>query len=240
LGLFTQCRLTRQLDGLEPAHIASQVRLFASAFFDSLNVRTVHFAGAVLPTEQAAARLANQISGIAIRHRPIQGVTFGVNKDENVLSRWDFLLEGGALPELNLSTYHGTHFRLPDEWPEKVMATGAVSALWFEGKGYWGHQESDVYLLLKRMALWRSLFLGVPDGPSATAGNELREFCSSIRIHGALQERGTFKLSRWRWRQKKFVKDFDRALLERAGAAKMAAVLEAVGISSEAWFSAGR
>jgi hypothetical protein len=240
LGLFTQCRLTRHLDGLEPAYIASQVRLFTSAFFDSLNVRTVHLVDAVLPAELATARLADQISGIAVRPRPIQGVTFGVNKDENDLSRWDFFLEGGALPELNLSTYHGTHFRPPDEWLETVMGSGAVNALWFEGKGTRGSSESDVYLFCKRTALRRSLFLGVPDSAAAAAGSELRALCSSVHTSVAREQTGAFKLSRWWWRQKRFVRNFDQALLERAGAARMAAILTALGIGYEPWFSAAR
>lgn len=238
MGLFTQCRLTRSLDCLEPAHIASQVRLFTFAFCDSLNVRTVHLVDAVLPVEEAVARFSNQISGISPRRRPIRGVTFGVNKDENALSRWSFLLEGGALPELNLSTYHGTHFRPPADWPETIMATGAVNAFWFERKGYWGNQESDVYLFLKRMALRRSLFSGVPDAAAATAGGELRALCSSVHINVA--RTGPFKLSRWWWRQNRFVREFDRALLENAGAARMAALLAALGPGYESWFSAAK
>lgn len=240
MGLFTQCRLTRHLDGLEPAHIASQVRLFTSALFDSLSVRTVHLVDAALPAEEGAARVANQISGIAVRHRPIRGVTFGVNKDENILSRWDLFLEGGPLPELNVCTYHGTHFRPPADWPETIMATGAVDAFWFEGKGYWGNRQSDLYLLLKRMALRRSMLMGIPNAAAAAAGNELRELCSSIRTNAVQNETGTFKLSRWWWRRNRFVRDFDEALLEKVGAARMAGTLTALGISYEQWISAAR
>lgn len=238
MGLFTQCRLARNLDSLEPAHVASQVRLFTSALFDSLNATKIHIVSAVLPVEEAIQRLAAQISSFAIKHQPIQGVTFGINKDENILSRWDLFLEGGPLPELNISTYHGTHFRPPAHWPETIMATGAVNAFWFEGKGYWGSNQSDLYLLLKRMALRRFMLLGIPDPAASAAGNELRELCSSIRTNLAQNETGAFKLSRWWWRRKRFVRDFDEALLEKVGAAGMAVILRALGISYQQWISA--
>ncbi len=240
MGLFTQCRLARYLDSLEPAHIASQVQLLTSVLFDSLNARTIHIVGAVLPAEEASARFADRLSRIAVKHRPIHGVTFGVNKEENILSRWDFFLEGGPLPELNVCTYHGTHFRPPDKWPETIVGARAANALWFEGKGYWGTKQSDLYLFLKRAALRRSIFLGIPDAPAAAAGNELREICSSIRTDVAREEKGAFRLSRWSWRKKKFVRDFDRALLEKVGTARMTAILTTLGINNEQWLSAAR
>jgi hypothetical protein len=237
LGLFTQCRLACYLDSLDSAHIQSRTRALLSAHFDSLHVRTTHVVGAVLSTEQALDRFARQLSGLEIRHQPVQGVTFAVDKDKNILSRWDLFLEGGVLPELSLSTYHGTRFHAPPAWPETIIKTRACNTLWFEGKGYWGRSEGDLYLACKRRMLGRSLFLGVPDLAAAGAGLELRRICQTIQTMRVVQRSEGVKLSRWFWQRRRFLKTFDRILINRLGAEKLAGILRIAGIEPGQWLS---
>jgi hypothetical protein len=237
LGLFTQCRLARYLDSFEPAHIESLARMLLSGFFDSLHVKTVHVVGAALSTEEALNRVAEQLSNIKIKHQPTQGVTFGLNKDKNILSRWTLFLEGGPLPELTLSTFHGTGFRPPPEWQEAIMKTAAVNTLWFDGKGDWGRSEGDLYIACKRRMLGRSLFLGIPDPAAAGAGLELREVCQTVQTTRVSRRSEYFKLSRWFWQRRGFLRVFDRILINRLGVEKLAAILRVMGIESDQWLS---
>jgi hypothetical protein len=235
LGLFTQCRLARYLDSLEPAHIESLARVLLSALFESLHVRRVHVVGAVLSTDEALNRFAGKLSSFEIKHQPIQGVTFGLDTDKNIHSRWNLFLEGGVLPELNLYTYHGTGFRPPPEWPEAIMRTAAVSALWLDGRGSWGRSEGDLYLACKRSRLGRSLFLGVPHPAAATAGLELRQICQTVQTMKASHRPGSVKLSRWFWQRRRFLRTFDKILINRLGVEKLAAMLRTAGLEPDQW-----
>ena len=237
MGLFTQCRLACYLDSLEPAHIESRARVLLSALFESLRVRTVHVVGTALSTDDALNRFAGKLSSLEIKHQPVQGVTFGIDKDKNILSRWDLFLEGGVLPELNLCTYHGTRFHPPPAWPETIIKTSGCNALWFEGKGYWGRSEGDLYLACKRSMLGRSLFLGVPDLAAAGAGLELRQICQTVQTMRVVQRSEGVRLSRWFWQRRRFLKAFDRILINRLGVEKLAGILRTAGIEPGQWLS---
>lgn len=227
----------RYLNGLEPAHIESQARIFLSALFGSLHIKTVHIVGSALLPEEALGKFAAQLAGIKIKHQPTQGLTFALDKEKNVLSRWSLFLEGGPLPELSLCTYHGTGFRSPHEWPVEIMKTTATNVLWFGGKGYWGLSEGDLYLYCKRAILGSSLFLGVPDSSAAGAGFELRRICQTVQTMKARRHSEYFKLSDWSWRQRRFLKSFDSILIESLGAEKLADTLRAMDIDPDRWLS---
>jgi hypothetical protein len=193
--------------------------------------------GAALSREGALSRFAEQLSSIKIKHQPTQGVTFGLDKDKNILSRWTLFLEGGPLPELSLSTYHGTGFRPPPGWPAAIMKTAAVNALWFDGKGDWGRSEGDLYIACKRRLLGHSLFLGVPDLAASTAGLELRQVCQTIQTMRVFHDAEYFKLSGWFWQRRRFLRTFDRVLINRLGVEKLAAILRTMDLEPDQWLS---
>jgi len=117
------------------------------------------------------------------------------------------------------------------------MKTAAVNALWFDGKGYWGRSEGDLYLYRKRAMLGRSLFLGVPDPSVARAGLELRHICQTVQTMKVQRHSEYFKLSRWSWRQRRFLKSFDNLLVDKLGAEKLAETLRTMGIDPDRWLS---
>jgi hypothetical protein len=208
-----------------------------SAFFNSLHVRTVHIVGAALSTEEALSRFAGKLSSIQIKQEPTQGLTFGLDKGKNMLSRWTLFLEGGPLPELSLSTYHGTGFRPPAEWPEVVIKTAGLNVLWFDGKGDWGRSEGDLYIACKRRMLGRSLFLGIPDSAAARAGLELREACWTVQTMRVSHRSEYCKLSRWFWQRRRFLAIFDRILINQLGMEKLSAILQTMNLEPHQWLS---
>jgi hypothetical protein len=167
------------------------------------------------------------------------GMSFGLDKESNPRSWWNLNLYRGPLPVLELLSYHGYDFKPRGGWERSLFANGeAVHVLWMDArtgvgvKRYWG-DGGDIYLLQKRQNLL-PFSKGDSGEEAVKAGRRLRDLCRIVWRRQRGNKAGLYKLSSLD--QKRFMRKFDKALLDEVGAEKLAALLEVMGTNLDHWF----
>lgn len=182
------------------------------------------------------------------------GITFGM--DEVPLrpsSRWQLYLHRGPLPVLQLRIADASGFRPPSGWGEKLLANGAADVayqgaggylgdphhIWLclSGSGYLG-EAHDIYLLLKSQKIFPWSKGGSSD-EAVGAGQRLREICKAVWAHRGSRGKRWQSVSAWRWGQRRFLRSFDRLLVERLKFDDLQGLLTVIGTSAESWYAAG-
>jgi hypothetical protein len=191
----------------------------------------------VLPTADAISQCclrmtqAPQPSGIST------GITFGLDKEPNGPSTtWGLWLHRGPLPLLELYISDGTGFKPPRGWAEGLISNEAAHVVWISGKGYVGGAD-HLYLWLKRQKLFPYSKGESSDG-AVVAGQHLRRSCQEVWSKESDEKTGPYKLSSWRWSQKRFVRKFDKILVGQIGSRELAGVLKAMGTNLDDWLQA--
>lgn len=165
------------------------------------------------------------------------GIAFGLDQEpDSPRTTWGLWLHRGPLPVLELCISDGTGFKPPGGWAESLISTEAAHVVWMSGKGYMGRPDY-LYLWLKRRKLFPHS-KGYSSSTAIEAGQRLRQLCQGVRSERNGWQSGPYKLSSWRWRQKRFVRDFDKMLVGRIGSDELAEILKAMGISPEGWLQA--
>jgi hypothetical protein len=107
--------------------------------------------------------------------------------------------------------------------------------LWISGEGHVGGAD-HLYLLLKRQKLFPYSKGESCDG-AVEAGQHLRQLCREAWSKQG-RETGPYKLSSWHWRQKRFIRKFDKMLIREVGSQKVAEVLKTMGTDLDDWLQA--
>lgn len=192
----------------------------------------------VLPTGEAIGvcclrmTQAPQLPGLS------SGIVFGMGKEPNSpRNAWELGLHRGPLPLLELRISDGLGFKPPKGWAETLINSEAAHVLWVSGKGYVGGADY-LYLLLKRQELFPWSKGDSSEGAVAT-GQHLRRLCKEVWSKQGGEKHGLYTLSSWRWSQKRFVRKFDKLLVDQVGREKLAQVLQAMGTDLDQWLQAG-
>jgi len=173
------------------------------------------------------------------------GVAFGINEAPlGPRSRWELYLHRGPLPVLELRLCDRLGFRPPQKWRERLLAGEACDVLCVGGsswlsrsnRGYLGDAH-HVYLLLKREKLfpWSK---GDSSDSAVAAGQRLRRMCEEAWSIEPSEKAGPFELSSLQWSQKRFVRKFDKLLIECAGVQELCSVLKTMGTDLDRWLRA--
>jgi hypothetical protein len=202
-----------------------------------LDVLTMPVKYEVVPADLAARHGAIRMAELA---RPLgisTGISFGLDRAPlSPKTSWELILHRGPLPLLELGISDQAGFMPPPGWLETLRRSGAVEIL-NNGKRYLGTAD-NLYLWLKRSHIFPHS-KGLANVEAVTAGQHLRQLCREMFPHGqAKSEARLSELSFWRWRQKRFIRTFDKALIKHVGSDKLNAVLKAMGTSPAEWFRA--
>lgn len=237
MGLFSQHPASKFLDDASESCIEDGAKVLLSGFFDAMHVQKVHFEKNVLPIEEAVGQCCLRMAQAPQRPNLSSGIVFGMDKEPNSpRTAWELWLHRGPLPLLELCISDGIGFKPPRGWAQPLLSDGAAHVLWVSGKGYVGGADY-LYLLLKRQKLF-PYSKGDSGEGAVAAGQQLRQLCSQVwSKQGA--KAGPYKLSSWGWSQKRFIRKFDKLLVDQVGREKLAQVLKTMGTDLDQWFQAG-
>ena len=182
------------------------------------------------------------------------GIAFGMNEAPLGPSRrWELYLHRGPLPLLELRIAEASGFRPPGNWPEKLLAGSAADVIYEGGGGYLGDPRHvwlfllgngyvgdapRIYLLLKRQKVfqWSN---GESSDAAVAAGQRVQEACIAAWSGRGLATARPQKVSAWRWRQRRFVRAFDRLLLGHLRPDEFERLLSLMGTNLGTWLAAG-
>lgn len=191
----------------------------------------------VLPIREAVVECCSKMTRAPQLPSVSGGISFGLDRDPNgPRNSWTLALHRGPLPLLELGISDGTGFKPPSGWDEMLFTNGGAHVLWVVGTGYIGRAD-HIYLLLKRKQLFQ-WSKGDCSSSAVRAGGELRRLCEAAWEKGSHAKTNPFRLSTWRWRQRRFVREFDRRLLARVERDQIAGILSAMGTNIDNWLRA--
>ena len=94
-----------------------------------------------------------------------------------------------------------------------------------------------VFLMLKRYKLF-PYSKGNASSEAAAAGQHLRRLCRDVWQKQSGDADTHYELSSWGWRRKRFVRKFDKMLLEHAGRENLDSLLKEMGTRLDSWLPA--
>jgi hypothetical protein len=167
------------------------------------------------------------------------GINFGIEQRLNS-SGCTLYCRSGPLPVVELGVLYFADRQSPREWAETLVATKAVDVVytrtpWLRRERRYGAGDSR-YLLWKRARLFREPKASIG---AVQAGCVLRELCKGVWND---PKRGLAKLEAtrwWPWSQRRFIKAFDKALVEQVGEEKLTEIFGAMGTTVEQWLAEG-
>jgi len=267
MGLHTQFAVFRFVSGGESEQFESEVRAMLAGFFkattthdvqdafghyyspeEALQELSLHMVKAQrmeskeknLPRFEEQGQQLDQLSSATRidRDGKLIGISFGIDKKTNPKSRWNLFLRRGALPMLELRTFHGNGFQPNQQIETDLIKTDAVvwidGFLGFGGKKYIG-TDDNLYLLLK----WFKLRLGSQnhnDNHAVAAGLDLRQKCREIsRQETSSENHSTRRLSSSGSKTREFEQNFDQALLGLVGNEPLNLLLKTMGTDLQKW-----
>jgi hypothetical protein len=268
MGIFSQCPARKFIEGITDVPVKEGAQALLTALFSSLGAQTVYLksglsremrtsieketnsslSGAFAPTEPEriesfSAREAPNIMATRMTHIPMLpgvscGLSFGLEEaPSGPRTRWGLVLHRGPLLMLEIEIADGNGFKPKSGWAYSMVLSGAAHVCWDCDKGYLGNDD-NLYLFLKRARLFPH-----SKGPSneiaINAGLRLRQLCREIWSEQAGQGASPSALSSSSWRQKRFIKNFDRMLVDRIGREELAGLLTAMATDSDQWLQAG-
>jgi hypothetical protein len=234
LGLFPLCRIVSFVDSLDTIEAASRALL--EGLFESLSVHTVRLSPRHRPVTLEPAEAIGVCSLGMADLKPLRngsrGISFALEQDGKGKSDWELFLHRGPLPLLDLSTLVNGGFDPAPGWGAGLINEGTVD-VFCDSTGYFGGQH-HIYLLFKQRRLFPySLAQSAPE--AVAAGLELRRVCLKVSARGSHQKPEPYLLSGGNSGKRRFLRQFDRALLDSIESASLEQIFEAMGITKELW-----
>jgi hypothetical protein len=161
-----------------------------------------------------------------------RGISFALAGDCKSKSDWDLFLHRGPLPLLDLGTLVNGGLDPAPGWGTRLIEqeTGHVFC---DSTGYCGGQHY-IYLLLKQRRLFP--YSSGQSAPEAVAaGLELRRVCLKVSAQGSDQKPEPYMLSGGNSEKRRFLRQFDVALLDAVKSANLEEILKAMGINTDLW-----
>jgi len=162
-----------------------------------------------------------------------RGISFALEGDSTSKSDWSLFLHRGPLPLLDLGTLVNGGFDPAPGWGIRLIErdTGDVFC---DSTGYFG-SEHHIYLLLKQQRLFRrSVGQSAPE--AVAAGLELRRACLKVSAQASDQTPKRYLLPGGNSAKRRFLRQFDRALLDAVESANLEEILKEMGINTDLWF----
>lgn len=180
--------------------------------------------------EICATRLA-KLSEIPLVSR---GISFGIDVEPSGPdTSWRLLLHRGPLPLLQVELSNMPGFHPPKGWRDALINTRCAHVI----RSTMGSGD-NVFLLLKRIKLF-PYSKGNSSPQAAAAGQQLRKLCREAWQKQAGSPETLYDLPSLNSRRRRFVKKFDRILLEHAGSENLSAILKQMDTRLESWLAAG-
>ncbi len=192
----------------------------------------------VIESQLAAVETcAIRMSKLRVKPRVSRGISFGIGREpDGPKWRWSVVFHRGPLPLLQIELSDASGFQPPQTWLDSITKSNCAHVMW-SANSYLGRGD-HLFLMLKRRHLF-PYSKGSDAAEAVAAGKRLREMCREVwRKQNGGKEENLQELSSWQWRRRRFVRNFDRALLELAGAEDLNAVLKDMGTRLESWLPA--
>jgi hypothetical protein len=220
--------------------IEAASRPLLEGFFKSLSVHTVRLSPRLHPVTLDAAAAIGACSRRMTELKPLQkgsrGISFALEQDGKSSSDWDLFLHRDPLPLLDLGTQVDDGFDPAPGWGAGLIEKG-TGDVFCDSTGYFGSQHY-IYLLLKQQRL-RRYSSGQSAPEAVAAGLELRRECLKVSAIASDQKPDQkperYMLSGGTSKKRRFLRQFDRALLDAVGSANLQEILKAMGIDLDLW-----
>jgi hypothetical protein len=182
--------------------------------------------------ETCASRMAQlpEIAGIS------RGISFGIDvQPTGPKTNWNVILHRGPLPLLEIELSDITGFHPPQRWVES-MVESKVAHIISRKHSHLGSGD-HLFLMLKRFKLF-PYSKGNSSSDAVAAGQRIRRLCREVGQKLSGDPETLYALSSWEWKRKRFVRMFDKALLEHAGSENLDALLKEMGTRLDSWLPA--
>ena len=255
MSQILHCTVTRFVTSFSEEGVRGETHAFLSATFKSMEVHEVTRVGIKYAAEEASYRLSRhlvvhieplpmreflaQIQGQDLSVEMCAGVrTFGINfdiKQRNNSSGCTLYYRFCPLPVLELTVLYFADVQSPREWAEALVSNKAVDVVF---------TETDWLRLGRRYGagdcrnlLWkRNKLLKVPKAAPHTLqeGRVLRELCSAV-WNKRSNDLATKAAIIWPGSNVRFIRAFDKALVDEVGFEKLSKLLETLGTTIDQW-----
>jgi hypothetical protein len=187
--------------------------------------------------ETAAETCASRMSKLQEIPGVSRGISFGIDTEPSgPKTSWSLAFHRGPLPllEIELSDHLGFH---PPQTFRNSMIQSKCAHIVNGAKGPIAGGGDHIFLMLKRFKLF-PYSKGNSSSEVVAAGQRLRRLCREVwqKLSGDLET--LYELSSWEWKRKRFVRAFDKALLEHAGSENLDALLKEMGTRLDSWLPA--
>lgn len=182
--------------------------------------------------ETCASRMSKlqEIAGVST------GISFGIDTEPSgPKTSWSLTFHRGPLPLLEIELSDITGFHPPQSWVDSMVESKAAHVIWGKHSRLGGGDH--LFLMLKRIRLF-PYSKGNSSSDAVAAGQRLRRLCGEVwqKLSGGPE--ALYELSSWNWKRKRFVRRFDKALLEHAGSENLDALLKEMGTRLDSWLPA--
>lgn len=166
--------------------------------------------------------------------RVSRGISFGIDSEPSSPSKsWLLFFHRGPLPVLQIQLSNMAGFHPPDGWQDALIRTRCAHVI----RSTMGTGD-NVLVSLKRNALF-PYSKGNSSAQAVAAGQQLRQLCREAWVKLTGNADSIYELSSWRWRRRRFVRKFDRVLVDHAGSQHLDAILKEMDTRLESWLAAG-
>jgi len=187
--------------------------------------------------ETAAETCATRMARLKLIPGASRGISFGIETTpDGPAHSWGIVLHRGPLPLLEIELSDLTGFHPPRSFRTAMLESHAAHIISGRNSRTTGRGDY-LFLLLKRWRLF-PYSKGSGESDSVLVGNSLRRVCHETWQKLADNPEPLCELSNWNWRRKRFVRKFDRALLEEYGADDLDILLKRMGTRLESWLAA--
>lgn len=185
------------------------------------------------PVGDAIETCARRLVKLPEISRVSRGISFGIDvKPSSPDTSWSLLLHRGPLPLLEIELSNMPGFHPPKGWQDALLDTHCADVVRSTiGTG------DNIFVLLKR----RDLFpysTGNSSLQAVAAGQQLRKLCLEAWQKQTGSADTYHELSALKWRRRRFVKKFDRILLDYTSSENLNAILNQIGTRLESWLAA--
>ena len=252
------CDITRFITSSSEEGARRETHAFLSAIFQSMEVQEVTRVGINYTAEEASHTLSRhllicveplpmsallaRIQGQDLSVEMCAGVrTFGINFD--IKQRFNsggctLYYRFGPLPVLELGVLYFADVQSPREWAESLVSSKAVDVI--RTQTHWLRLNRRYGAGDRRYLLWkRDKLLGEPKATTNAlqAGRVLRELCSAV-WNNQSNDLAKLAAKTWPGSNVRFIKAFDKALVDEVGFDKLAKLLQTLGTTIDQWLEA--
>ena len=191
----------------------------------------------VEPVETAVETCARRMSKLRPIPKVSRGISLGIDREpDGPNSSWSIVLHRGPLPLLQIELSDITGFHPPQMWQNSVVESDCAHVISGKGGSYLGCGD-HLFLMLKRYRLFPHS-KGDASSEAVIAGQRLRKWCREIWLEQSGNAESLYELSSWQWRRERFVRKFDKMLIQRVGSETFNATLKEMGTRLESWLPA--